>query len=140
MTIPSTGQVSASQVNIELNRSGEAPFSMVGAWEKRLTKKNLHPYSFADFRGKAFLRVPYSGGNYSIADNNRHYFEHVGSSGNANLYWGGGTPLWSGYVGQIINENVQITVGYWVYTPGAYRDAVNNNTHRFEIFRWRVTG
>jgi len=136
MTIPSTGEVSVSRVRQELRRF--QTFSMTGLWEKRLTKKNLHPYSFADFRGKTFLREPYSWtAYYNIADNNKFYFQHVGS--NANIYWGGVNAIWSGYVGQIINEDKAITVGDWTYTPGQYRAAINN-TYLYGIFRWRVTG
>ncbi|SFU21020.1 hypothetical protein [Mesorhizobium sp. YR577] len=49
MTLPSAPPISASQINVELGRAPDAPFSITGAEERALAGKPTGPISFSDF-------------------------------------------------------------------------------------------
>ncbi|RJG46639.1 hypothetical protein [Mesorhizobium sp. DCY119] len=49
MTLPSSPPISASQINVELGRAPDAPFSITGAEERALAGVPSGPISFSDF-------------------------------------------------------------------------------------------
>lgn len=55
MALPSTGSISASQINTELGRTSSASFSMNGSAERGLAGKSSGQISFNDFRGKSAI-------------------------------------------------------------------------------------
>lgn len=54
MTLPSTGSLAASQINVELRRAETAPFSLDGALERFLSQRTTGQIAFSDFRGKTY--------------------------------------------------------------------------------------
>lgn len=59
MSLPTTGSISAAQINVELKRASGAPFSINGGPERALAGKPSGPISFADFRGKSLELVKF---------------------------------------------------------------------------------
>lgn len=53
MTLPSSFPLSASQINVELGRAPDAPFSITGEAERQLAGIPSGPISFSDFLGKS---------------------------------------------------------------------------------------
>jgi hypothetical protein len=53
MTLPSSFPLSASQINVELGRAANAPFSITGEAERLLAGVPSGPISFSDFLGKS---------------------------------------------------------------------------------------
>lgn len=65
MTLPSTGVISASMVNVELRRAAGAAFSMNAGPERTLANKPSGVIRFSDFRGKTHIvREPETGQLY----------------------------------------------------------------------------
>lgn len=53
MTLPSSGPMTASMINVELGRASNAPFDINGAAERALAGKPSGPIKFSDFYGKS---------------------------------------------------------------------------------------
>lgn len=67
MALPSSGPITASQINIELGRASSAPFSLGGAEERALAGKPSGSISFSDFHGKSSeISVTMSAGSSSV--------------------------------------------------------------------------
>lgn len=62
MTLPSSGQIAASDINVELGRAWNHFFDMNAAAERNLAGKPTGSIGFADFYGKSnLIREPASG-------------------------------------------------------------------------------
>lgn len=57
MTLPSSGPLAASDINIELGRAGTARFNIGGPQERALAKVPSGPIAFSDFYGKSWLFI-----------------------------------------------------------------------------------
>jgi len=69
MTLPSSGPMSASMINVELGRASNAPFNINGSAERALAGKPSGAISFSDFYGKSNL-PPTTGSMVSGASGN----------------------------------------------------------------------
>lgn len=54
MTLPASGPISANNINVELQRSGTAPFSMNGSEERALAVVPSGTIKFSDFYNKSY--------------------------------------------------------------------------------------
>ncbi len=67
MALPSSGPLTASQINVELGRASSAPFALGGADERALAGKPSGAISFSDFHGKSSeITVTMSAGSNSV--------------------------------------------------------------------------
>lgn len=57
MTLPASGTISASQINVELGRASNAAFDINGAAERELAEVPSGAISFSDFHGKSAFSV-----------------------------------------------------------------------------------
>lgn len=114
MTLPSSGTLQASDINVELGRAWNHFFDMNGAAERNLAGKPSGAISFWDFYGKSnLIREPATGEHYS-----RDYtsWEDEQNSGAVRIKWFGAQQYW--YPTGLI----AITVGNWTYYRGSYRE------------------
>jgi len=128
MALPTSGQISASMINVELGRAANAPFDINGAQERALAGVPSGQIAFSNFYGKSSFTVGFEGGQtFSVypdppnATNDDFYIQCtssgnndlIGSTGDGPDYWG--TPMTTGigsqYESYVYCETMQISGG-----------------------------
>jgi len=142
MTLPSSGAISVAQINNELGRAGNAPFSFNGAVERGLAGKPSGKITLWDFYGKT-MREPFSGDYY-----NGNTFWQVGRRAGSGwampdpvtIYWGGTQILVS--TAAMGNTFTTYDHGGWRYHRSGYKQSLNCSggkcEHFYGIYRVRL--
>jgi len=116
MTLPSTGAITASMINVELGRAANAAFSLNDPAVRALAGKATGMISFNDFHGKSsYTREPVSGEYYGGLT----YWEVKGSF--CYIYW-------SGIMVEVfLAATVERVKNGWRYHRGTYRELSNGS-------------
>lgn len=113
MTLPSSGTLQASDINVELGRAWNHFFDVNGAAERNLAGKPSGAISFADFYGKSnIIREPPTGEYYGDYGWFYESFYRV-----YDLYWQG-APILTAQSGTPPASRV---VGSWTYYRGSHQ-------------------
>lgn len=114
MTLPTSGTLQASDINVELGRAWNHFFDMNGTAERNLAGKPSGAISFSDFYGKSnLIREPASGDAFNL--------------GNPSTWWSSGWVgdiAWMGsgvFNGNVPDSQTSIVKGTWTYYRGSYR-------------------
>jgi len=116
MTLPASGIITATMINVELGRAANAPFSLNDPEVRALAGKPSGAISFNDFHGKSsYTREPALGDVYTLGVKEWAYPQQTGY---AHIRWNGD---W--ITGGVLPKNaVRFTSGDWTYYRGGYRE------------------
>lgn len=127
MTLPSSGTLQASDINVELGRAWNHFFDMNGAAERNLAGKPSGTISFSDFYGKSnLIREPATGERFTRFFDDWEQFD----LGRVIIYWGSDIDIYDGYPGGAS----AVAVGTWTYYRGAHRGASTGRNY-YGIYR-----
>jgi len=131
MSLHSSGSIFAHQINQELGRAWDAPFSLDGGQERGLAGKSGGAISFADFFGKA-LREPAEGWHFSHQWNDWTSGKGSNIAMGTRIYWNGQAVLWMPN-----NHPTVVKVGEWTYYRGWFQYSGYNIEH-YSIARMKI--
>jgi len=116
MTLPTSGAITASMINVELGRAANAAFSLNDTAVRALAGKPTGGISFNDFYGKSsYTREPATGEYYG----GLMYWEVKGAF--CYIYWNGLM------VEVFLAATVELVRNGWRYHRGAYKGVVNGS-------------
>ena len=81
MTLPSTGAISASDINVELRRPASSPLSFADPVIRQLAGKATGPVTFDDFKGKSAFYNATGGTITTFSENGKTYRVHTFTEG-----------------------------------------------------------
>ena len=120
MTLPSSGQIAASDINVELGRAAGAGFSLNATAERTLAGKASGIISFSNFHGKS--SAPPDGVWYYSLTSPFFYVAEppLDSGSDADTYW-----YYNGVVVYSVTDQrpASVTVGGHTYSRGTLRSS-----------------
>jgi len=140
MTLPLSGKISASQINVELGKASNSYFNIGMPSVRGLAGKPSGAISFQDFHGKSsYVREPETGENYNPPNSSAPTYWAVSTSGagfRQRLYWEG--ELITTYFWHSTNALVH---GNWLYHIGEFKGSFSiGNSGWYNIYGvWRET-